>query len=83
MPLTRTKSSSTVPARTARRPELPRWALSSLLRLAQPESKRLPGTLDLAEWASRAAAVLMPVDRPAQQFRGKRIRLRRGPLIER
>src|SRR4051794_19694038 len=60
MSLIRTKSSSTVRRGRPAGPSC-RGGASSLLRLAQPESKRLPGTLDLAEWASRAAAVLMPV----------------------
>jgi len=50
MPLTRTKSSSTVRRGRPAGPSC-RGGASSLLRLAQPESKRLPGTLDLAEWA--------------------------------
>jgi hypothetical protein len=60
MSLIRIKSSSTV---RRGRPVGPscRGGASSLLRLAQPEAKRLPGTADLAEWASRAAAVLLPV----------------------
>lgn len=60
MPLTRQKSFSTVRRGRPAGPSC-RGGASSLLRLAQPEAKRLPGTLDLAEWASRAAAVLMPV----------------------
>jgi hypothetical protein len=60
MPLTRTKSSPTVRRGRPAGPSC-RGGASSLLRLAQPEAKRLPGTGALAEWASRAAAVLMPV----------------------
>jgi hypothetical protein len=60
MPLFRTKNSSSV--RRAR-PASPscRGGASSLLRLTQAGAQRLPTTLDLSEWASRAAAVLMPV----------------------
>ena len=60
MSLIRSKSSPTV---RRGRPAGPRCrgGVSSLLRLTQPEARRLPGTADLAEWASRAAAVLMPV----------------------
>jgi hypothetical protein len=60
MSLIRTKRS---PAVRRGRPASPscRGGASSLLRLAQTEAKRLPGTADLAEWASRAAAVLLPV----------------------
>ena len=60
MSLIRTKSAPTV---RRGRPAGPRCrgGVSSLLRLTQPEARRLPGTADLAEWASRAAAVLMPV----------------------
>ena len=60
MPLTRTKSSSTVRRGRPAGPSC-RGGASSMLRLTQLASKRLPGTLDLAEWANRAAAVLMPV----------------------
>jgi len=60
MSLIRTKSFSTLRRGRPAGPSC-RGGASSLLRLTQPESKRLPGTQDLAEWASRAAAVLMPV----------------------
>ncbi len=35
-----------------------RGGVSSLLRLAQPAAPRLPSTLDLGDWVSRAAGVL-------------------------
>jgi hypothetical protein len=35
-----------------------------VLRLAQPGAQRLPTTLDLSDWMSRAASVLLPVTGP-------------------
>lgn len=60
MPLTRTKS-PLAPRRG--RPAGPscRGGASSLLRLTPADSRRLPGPLDLAGWASRAAGALLPV----------------------
>jgi len=41
-----------------------RGGASSVLRLAQPTATRLPTTLDLSDWMSHAASVLMPVTGP-------------------
>jgi len=65
MPLNR--SARTAPSTSRRlRPATPRCrgGASSLLRLAQPGAQRLPNTLDLSDWASRAASVLLPVTGP-------------------
>ena len=45
-----------------------RGGASSLLRLTQPTATRLPTTLDLSDWMSRAASVLMPVTGPHFDF---------------
>jgi len=59
------KSSATVAPRRAR-PANPscRGGASSVLRLKQPASGRLPTTLDLSDWMSHAASVLLPVTGP-------------------
>ena len=67
MPLTRTLKSVT-PRRL--RPVNPscRGGASSVLRLTQPTATRLPTTLDLSDWMSHAASVLMPVTGPHFDF---------------
>ena len=72
MPLNRSsarKPPVTAPRRSLR-PAAPRCrgGASSLLRLAQPAAPRLPTTLDLSDWASHAASVLMPVTGPVSEF---------------
>jgi hypothetical protein len=69
MPLNRTvKASSPAPRRA--RPASPscRGGASSVLRLTQPAAQRLPTTLDLSDWMSHAASVLMPVTGPLASF---------------
>jgi hypothetical protein len=61
------RSASSVPSAPKRlRPTGPscRGGASSLLRLTQPASGRLPTTPDLTEWMTHAASVLMPVTGP-------------------
>ena len=67
MPLNHSLKS--VPPRRAR-PAHPscRGGASSVLRLTAPTAKRLPTTLDLSDWMSRAASVLMPVTGPHGDF---------------
>jgi hypothetical protein len=71
MPLNRT---SKIPAASAAprrlRPASPscRGGASSVLRLTQPAAQRLPNALDLGDWMSRAASVLMPVTGPLTDF---------------
>ena len=63
MPLIRPRNTS----RAARaRPVGPHChgGASSLLRLTQPGERRLPTAVDLGDWMSRAASVLMPVTGP-------------------
>jgi hypothetical protein len=59
-----------VPAPRRLRPANPscRGGASSLLRLTQPVSGRLPTAPDLTEWMNHAAAVLMPVTGPLAAF---------------
>jgi hypothetical protein len=45
-----------------------RGGASSVLRLSQPAAQRLPTALDLSDWMSRAASVLMPVTGPLAEF---------------
>ena len=42
---------------------------SSVLRLVQPAPKRLPTPLDISDWMSQAASVLMPVTGPLSDLR--------------
>lgn len=66
MPLIRF-AKTPVPAPRRARPANPRCrgGVSSVLRLAQPGgSQRLPSALDLADWVSHAASVLLPVTGP-------------------
>ena len=41
-----------------------RGGASSVLRLAAPVAKRLPTSVELSDWVSRAASALMPVTGP-------------------
>ena len=45
-----------------------RGGASSLLRLTQPTSSRLPTTVALTDWMSHAASVLLPVTGPLAAF---------------
>ena len=45
-----------------------RGGASSVLRLTQPSATRLPTALDLSDWMSHAASVLMPVTGPHFEF---------------
>ena len=45
-----------------------RGGASSVLRLTQPAAARLPTALDLSDWMSHAASVLMPVTGPHFDF---------------
>ena len=67
MPLNRTLK-SVAPRRA--RPANPscRGGASSVLRLTQPTATRLQTTLDLSDWMSHAASVLMPVTGPHFDF---------------
>jgi hypothetical protein len=47
-----------------------RGGASSLLRLSQP-AHRLPHPLDLSDWASRAASVVLPVTGPLTDWHGQ------------
>lgn len=75
MPLTRTAKTPSTPYGTPRRlrPASPscRGGASSVLRLAQPAAQRLPTTLDLSDWMSHAASVLMPVTGPLTDFNAR------------
>lgn len=78
MPLTRTAKTHSTPYSTAHtprrlRPANPscRGGASSVLRLAQPVAQRLPTTLDLSDWMSHAASVLMPVTGPLTDFNAR------------
>jgi hypothetical protein len=65
MPLNRSsRTAHSTPRRL--RPVNPscRGGVSSVLRLAQPGAQRLPNTLDLSDWVSRAASVVLPVTGP-------------------
>ena len=46
-----------------------RGGASSVLRLTQPVAPRLPNALDLSDWMSHAASVLMPVTGPLGDVR--------------
>ena len=59
---------STAPRRARRVNPSCRGGASSVLRLAQPTAQRLPTTLDLSDWMSHAASVLMPVTGPLASF---------------
>ena len=66
MPLNRLVKTPATAAHRRARPANPscRGGASSVLRLAQPAAPRLPSTLDLSDWMSHAASVLMPVTGP-------------------
>ena len=66
MSLNRSTKSIAPAAHRRTRPANPscRGGASSVLRLKQPASGRLPTTLDLSEWMSNAASVLLPVTGP-------------------
>ena len=65
MPLNRTSRSANAASRRIR-PANPscRGGASSLLRLAQTTSQRLPSGPALSDWVSHAASVLLPVTGP-------------------
>ena len=67
MPLIRNRT--TAPARRAR-PTGPscRSGASSVLRLTQPASTRLPTAMDLSGWVGRAASIFLPVTGPLAAF---------------
>ena len=74
MPLNRaSKAPSAALAPRRVRPANPscRGGASSVLRLTQPAAKRLPTTLDLSDWMSHAASVLMPVTGPLTDFNSR------------
>ena len=58
MPLTPRLRPSTGPRQPRRAAPSCRGGASSLLRLTQPGASRLPSTLDLGGWISRAAQAL-------------------------
>ena len=66
MPLNRSSRPVAAPARRGRRPVHPscRGGASSMLRLTQGASQRLPSSTALGTWVSHAASVLMPVTGP-------------------
>ena len=66
MPLNRTARTTTAPAPKRVRPANPscRGGASSLLRLTQTASGRLPSAPALSDWMSHAASVMMPVTGP-------------------
>ena len=70
MPLIRSAKTSASHAPRRARPVNPhcRGGASSVLRLAQPAAGRLPTALDLSDWMSHAASVLMPVTGPLTEI---------------
>jgi len=66
MPLNRSIKAATQAPTRRLRPANPscRGGASSLLRLQQPGAGRLPRALDLSDWMSHAASILMPVTGP-------------------
>jgi hypothetical protein len=66
MPLNRTARSTITTAPRRGRPANPscRGGASSLLRLTQSASMRLPSAPALSDWMSHAASVLLPVTGP-------------------
>ena len=74
MPLNRSAKSATTSQSSRRiRPANPscRGGVSSVLRLAQPTAQRFPNTLDLSDWMSHAASVLMPVTGPLTEINSR------------
>jgi len=65
MPLTPRLRPSTGPRLARRSAPSCRGGASSLLRLAQPSAPRLPSTLDLGGWVSRAVSALKLPSAPA------------------
>jgi hypothetical protein len=66
MPLNRSTRTTTAPAPKRARPANPscRGGASSLLRLTQTASGRLPSAPALSDWMSHAASVMLPVTGP-------------------
>jgi len=66
MPLNRSARITTSPAPKRVRPANPscRGGASSLLRLTQTSSSRLPSAPALTDWMSQAASVMLPVTGP-------------------
>lgn len=66
MPLNRSSRTAPFPSTRRLRPATPscRGGASSVLRLTQSGAQRLPNSLDLTDWMSRAASVLLPVTGP-------------------
>ena len=66
MPLNRTARTSSATAPRRGRPANPscRGGASSMLRLTQAASTRLPSAPALSDWMSHAASVLLPVTGP-------------------
>ncbi len=66
MPLNRSSRHAFSPSTRRLRPATPscRGGASSVLRLTQPGAQRLPNALDLSDWMSRAASVMLPVTGP-------------------
>jgi hypothetical protein len=73
MPLNRSTKTVAAPASRRTRPANPRCrgGASSVLRLTQPAARRLPTTLDLTDWMSHAASVLLPVTGPLGEFQAQ------------
>ena len=67
MPLNRSQK-STAPRRVRPAHLNCRGGASSVLRLAGPGGQRLPTPLDLSDWVSRAASVVLPVTGPHFEF---------------
>ena len=66
MPLNRHPKSHAAHSGRRARPATPscRGGASSVLRLTQPDTHRLPSSFELSDWMSHAASVLMPVTLP-------------------
>jgi hypothetical protein len=66
MPLNRTARTASTTAPRRARPANPscRGGASSMLRLTQTASQRLPSAPSLSDWISHATAVLLPVTGP-------------------
>ncbi len=69
MSLTRTAKTLRF-SRRRLRPATPscRGGASSVIRLTQSATGRLPNALDLSDWMDRATSVLMPVTGPLGKF---------------
>ena len=64
MPLISRPRPSRSPQSSRRAAPSCRGGASSLLRLSQPATTRLPSTLDIGDWVSRAANALRPTAVP-------------------